>query len=402
MESHAPRLQDLLVELNLVSTSQINEALFVSGTSSVLGALEHYLPPEEFKLLLKILGSELGMPIQEFSPKVLDRNIDLRDAERFKELVQQHRSLPLNMEGDGQPTAVVLAVTDPLNEIQFIEWSELYGLAVKPKLVAESDLRKFTLALSSKLPLAARPKLDDSILAVPVTSGHDPEVEQIIGELIFAAARRNLNAIALSNCEGVTRVSLAAAAEKARWRIPIVFEKAINWLESISVEAEDSNRNAVLHREDLEIRFGYNQSPDSITISHPRFYFGEIDGIESEVEQSANSTTIVVAADRNDSMPSSWQLLKNDPSVRLSRNRSDTLITALFDQPTMIIVDYDFPELNAAELLKNLHDNLSNAKILVVLPENKMELSDGLKAIGETECIPSSQLREQIKDYLKV
>lgn len=379
-----------------MSTSQINEALFVSGADSLLSALEAYLSPDQYKELLKGLGDRLGIPLRDFSPRAVDRNLDRKNPEQFKLLVEKHRSLPISISSDSNSEVLNLVLTDPLNTSQLSDWASLYGMKIHTTLVSKSDLQRYVLILFSKFPLADRPALSAHTSKSQSSSKHDPEVEKIVGELIVAATRRGLRSIELREEAGVTHVIAQVGETHIEWRIPIVFEKATAWLESISITDNEQCRSASLSVGEVETRFTYELISGVLKIQNLRFCIDPEVDITAEIDSAMELVSIVVASDLEDGNPSCWGLLRHNPGVKLSRSRSDTLISALLDQPTIIVVDYAFPELNAPELIRNLNNNPTKSEVLVVLPASKSELKNELENAGADACLSLSELETRL------
>lgn len=401
MKDRAPRLQDLLVEHQLTTRAKINEALFASGTNSVLGALETTLPSEEFRCLLKELGNKLNLPVPDFSPRSIDRNLDRRDPAQFKQLVELHRSIPFMHINENGSSELDLAVTDPLNAAQITDWGRLYGATVRTSLISDSDFQKYCLVLFSKLPIGERPTIDPLSVNTPQRSNCDPEIEQIVGDLILAAARRGLSSVILEDIAGVTRVRAQVGARDVEWRIPIVFNRAVSWLRSISATQSNHSYLATMSAGEIDVRFAIEESNGLLVINNPRFCLDVDSELEVGPSDGNNHVAIIVASDLETGSTNCWERLKGGAGVKLSRNRSDTLLSALLDQPRIIVVDYAFPELNAPELLKNLTANATQAEVLVVLPEEKLNLSPDLEQAGADACIKLNDLEDRIRAYLK-
>ncbi len=127
-------LGELLVEAQLITTDQLNDALTLQKSSGKkLGEVLLEMGVITERKILEVLEFQLQVPLVDLGLYEIDKDAPLLINET---MARRHNILPINRENN----QLILAMSDPLN-IQAIDDVRLFtGMAVKPVIALQSEI----------------------------------------------------------------------------------------------------------------------------------------------------------------------------------------------------------------------------------------------------------------------
>jgi len=208
------RLQEIILEQNLATVSELNRAIFSYPDSGIIDAVEQTFGNERAQLMrqkvsdfleLELLPDEsiqLGVGLEEF------RAID------FIPLVLRFKSLPIRwLPAEGE-RKLLLAMVDPLNQDALSAFQNLFGVPVVPCVAREKAITEAYARSAAELSLAARNEASqhpDANLSGFSRHVEDPEVRKAIQQLIATAVKHNASLVEVDPNRAFTRAYFSFA-----------------------------------------------------------------------------------------------------------------------------------------------------------------------------------------------
>lgn len=187
------RLQELILELEVLSVDQINQAIFSYPEFGLVESVFRQYGEETEEKILLHLSSSLGVELLEGSALEVDESLLLEKAIEIAPLIEELRAIPLRLQSSGAgQESVLLAMANPLDSRAREAFRRVLQRPIETLLAREREIKLAAASVAGKLGLKAREDsqvMSETVLGSLTRYVEDPEVRKAVQQLTATAVK---------------------------------------------------------------------------------------------------------------------------------------------------------------------------------------------------------------------